>query len=50
MVVNGSLVTVFTTYVTSSMSAFLPLMGAVIGVFLCFAIANQLRHLIMRMK
>jgi hypothetical protein len=32
------------------MSAFLPLVGAVIGVFIAFAIANLTRHLIMKMK
>jgi hypothetical protein len=50
MTVNGNLVSVYTDYVTSAMSAFLPLIASVIGIFLAFAIANQIRHLIMRMK
>jgi len=50
MTVNGDLVATYTDYVTQAMVAFLPLISAVIGVFLAFAIANQIRHLIMRMK
>jgi len=50
MVVNGNLLATYTDFVTSAMVAFLPVIGAVIGVFLAFAIANQVRHLIMRMK
>jgi len=50
MTVNGSLVAQYTDFVTASMVAFLPLLGSVIGIFLAFAIANQIRHLIMRMK
>jgi hypothetical protein len=50
MTVNGDLVNVYKEYVTDAMVAFLPLIGSVIGIFLAFAIANQIRHLIMRMK
>jgi hypothetical protein len=50
MTVNGSLLDAYKEFVTGSMVAFLPLIGGVIGLFLAFAIANQIRHLIMRMK
>lgn len=46
MIVNGSLVGVYTTYVTGAMSAFLPLVTVVIGAFLAFAIANHLVFMI----
>lgn len=44
--VNGALVTVYTTYVTGAMNAFLPLLTMIIGVFLAFAIANHLVFII----
>ncbi len=48
MTVNGSLLTVYTSYVTGAMGAFLPLVSAVIGVFLAFAIANMVRNFIIK--
>lgn len=50
MTVNGNLVSQYTDFVTGAMVAFLPLMGSVIGVFVAFAIANLVRHLLMKMK
>jgi len=50
MTVNGNLLATYTDFVTGAMSAFLPLIGAIIGVFIAFAIANLTRHLIMKMK
>jgi hypothetical protein len=50
MTVNGDLVGTYTTFVTHAMVAFLPLMGAIIGLFLAFAVANSVRFLIMKMK
>lgn len=38
----------FTSYVTGASVAFLPLMAVVTGVFLAFAIANMLRHFILK--
>jgi len=48
MVVNGNLVTIYTGYVTGALDAFLPLIASIIGVFMAFAIAHQVRHFIMR--
>lgn len=48
LTVSGDLVTIYTVYVTGAMTAFLPLVGAVIGVFLAFAIANLVRHFIVK--
>mgnify|MGYP001559448811 CR=1 FL=1 len=48
MTVNGNLVEIYTTYVTNAMTAFLPLVGAVIGVFLAFAIANLVVRFIVK--
>ena len=50
MTVTGNLVVIYKGFVTSAMVAFLPLMGAVIGIFIAFAVANQLRYFIMKMK
>jgi hypothetical protein len=50
MTVNGDLIAEYMDFVTLAMVAFLPLIASVIGVFLAFAIANLVRHLIMRMK
>jgi hypothetical protein len=48
MEVNGDLVEIYTVYVSGAMEAFLPLIGAVVGVFLAFAIANLVRHFIIK--
>lgn len=48
MTVNGNLLNIYTDYVTGAMTAFLPLIGAVIGVFLAFAIANMVRNFIIK--
>ncbi|MEK7499659.1 MAG: hypothetical protein AAB649_03565 [Patescibacteria group bacterium] len=48
MTVNGSLITIYTTYVTGAMTAFMPLISSVIGVFLAFAIANLVRNFIIK--
>jgi len=47
--VNGDLVAQFGTLLATTVQAFLPLLAAVIGVFLAFAIARQLKGFIMRM-
>lgn len=47
--IQGDLVAQFTTLLSSSVQAFLPLLASVIGVFLAFAIARQLKGFIMRM-
>lgn len=48
--VNGDLLGTYTEFVTGAIAAFMPLMATVIGMFLAFAIANMLRHLILKMK
>lgn len=48
MTVNGSLVTVYTSYVTGAMNAWLPLVAVVISIFLTFAIANLVRNFIIK--
>jgi len=50
MNVNGDILSAYSNYVTDSVSAFIPLVATVIGIFLAFAIANMLRHLILKMK
>jgi len=50
MTVNGDLLEIYTQYVSGAMSAFMPLITATIGVFLAFAIANLVRHFIMKMR
>jgi len=50
LTINGNLLGEYTTFVTGAVSAFLPLMATIIGVFLAFAIANMVRHLILKMK
>ncbi len=47
--VSGDLVATFSTLLASSVQAFLPLLAAVIGVFLAFAIGRQLKAFILRM-
>ena len=49
MTVNGDLVEIYTGFVSDGMTAFLPLMGAVIGLFVAFAIANQVRFIIQKL-
>jgi len=46
--VNGDLVAQYAEFVGSAMTAFLPLLAAVIGVFVAFAIADRLRFFIGR--
>ena len=48
--INGDVTGQYIDFVTGAMTAFLPLMGVVIGTFLAFAIANMLRHMILKMK
>jgi hypothetical protein len=48
MTVNGDLLLNYKDFVTGAVSAFLPLIATVIGVFLAFAIANLVRHLIIK--
>lgn len=50
MTVNGDLVAEYKDFVTDAMGAFLPLIAIVIGIFLAFAIANQVQFLIKKMK
>lgn len=50
MTINGDLVLIYKDYVAGSFQALLPLIGIICGIFLAFAIANQLRFLIMKMK
>jgi len=50
MTINGDLLAIYTDFVTSAMVAFLPLIATIAGTFIAFAIANQLRLFIMRMK
>lgn len=47
--VNGNLVDLFTGFVSQAMNAFLPLLAAVIGLFLAFAIFDRVRFTIGRM-
>jgi len=47
--VDGDLVTLFSGFVGNAMDAFLPLLAAVIGIFLAFAIANRATFLVGRM-
>lgn len=49
MIVNGDLVAEFGALLSASVEAFLPLLSAVIGIFLAFAIARQLKTFIMRL-
>jgi len=48
LTVSGNLVTIYTTYVTGAMTAFMPLVSTTIGVFLAFAIANLVRNFIIK--
>lgn len=47
--INGDLVAQYGSLTSSVVQAFLPLLAAVIGVFLAFAIGKQLKGFIMRM-
>lgn len=49
MTIEGDLVAQYTSFLSETVQAFLPLLAAVIGVFLAFAIARQLKTFIMRM-
>jgi len=49
LTVDGDLVAAFTGFVSTAMNSFVPLLAAVIGLFLAFAIANQVRFSIGRM-
>lgn len=46
---NGDLVAAFTGFVSQAMNAFLPLLAAVIGLFLAFSIFDRVRFIIGRM-
>jgi len=50
MSINGDVLGAYKSYVTDATTALLPLVGMVIGLFLAFAIANMVRHLILKMK
>jgi len=49
LTVNGNLVTLFTGFVGQSMNSFVPLLAAVIGLFLAFTIADRVRFVVGRM-
>jgi len=46
--VETSLVTTYTHSVALAIDAFLPLIGATVGLFLAFAVANMVRHFIVK--
>lgn len=48
MTINGDLLGQFITYQSTVITALLPLLTAVIGIFLTFAIANSLRFFIQK--
>jgi len=48
MIVQGDLVAQYKEFVTEAMVAFLPLLSAVVGIFLCFAIAHQIVFFVKR--
>lgn len=47
--ISGDLVAQYTAMASGVVQAFLPLLAAVIGVFLAFAIGKQLKAFIMRL-
>jgi len=49
LTVNGDLVALFTGFVGQAMNSFVPLLAAVIGLFLAFAIADRVRFSIGKM-
>ena len=49
LTVNGDLVAQFAGFVGQSMNTFVPVLAAVIGLFLAFAIADRVRFTILRM-
>jgi len=49
MQVNGNLLEQHAEYVAGAVSAFLPLIAVIAGVFIAFAIVNMLRFVITRM-
>jgi hypothetical protein len=49
LTVNGDLVALFTGFVGQAMNSFVPLLTAVIGLFLAFAIADRVRFSIGKM-
>ena len=49
LTVNGDLVSAFSGFVGQAMNSFVPLLAAVIGLFLAFAIADRVRFAIGRM-
>jgi len=49
LTVNGDLVQLFAGFIGVAMNTFIPLLTAVIGLFLAFAIADRLRFNIGRM-
>lgn len=48
-IVNGDLVSQFSGFVGQAMNSFVPLLAAVIGLFLAFSIFDRIRFLIGRM-
>jgi len=49
MTVNGDILGTHIDYVTSAVEAFLPLIAVIAGIFIAFAILNQIRFMIMKM-
>lgn len=49
LTVNGDLVQLFSGFVGQAMNSFVPLLAAVIGMFLAFAIADKLRFVLGKM-
>ena len=49
MTVNGDILATHIDYVTGAVSAFLPLIATVAGVFIAFAIINLLRFTIVKL-
>lgn len=50
LTINGDLLLTFKEFAGSAVVALLPLWGVIVGVFIAFAIANMVRHLILKMK
>lgn len=48
MVVNGNILGEVVTFIQGTMGAFLPLLCAVIGLFLAFEIAEKLRFFVIK--
>ena len=46
--INDTVFTAFTNYQSAMVSALVPLIGATVGIFLAFAIANSVRFFIQK--